>query len=61
MKTIETIQTVETAIAHIPVKNLVISPLNVPKKQGTGIEELAALIGSKDYSTTLGLNAYSPG
>jgi ParB family chromosome partitioning protein len=47
MKTIETIQTVETAIARIPVKNLVISPLNVRKKQGTSIEELAALIASQ--------------
>lgn len=47
MKTIDTIQTVETAITRIPVKNLVISPLNVRKKQGTGIEELAALIASQ--------------
>ena len=47
MKTIETIQAVETAIARIPVRNLVISPLNVRKKQGTGIEELAALIASQ--------------
>ncbi|WP_217638697.1 hypothetical protein, partial [Nitrosospira multiformis] len=29
-----TIQTVETTITRIPVKNLVISPLNVHKKQG---------------------------
>lgn len=47
MKTIETIQTVETTITRVPVKNLVISPLNVRKKQGTGIEELAALIASQ--------------
>ena len=47
MKTIETIQTVETTITRIPVKNLVISPLNVRKKQGAGIEELAALIASQ--------------
>ena len=47
MKTIETIQTVETTITRIPVKNLVLSPLNVRKKQGTGIEELAALIASQ--------------
>ena len=47
MKAIETIQTVETAITRVPVKNLVISPLNVRKKQGTGIEELAALIASQ--------------
>ena len=47
MKTIETIQTVETTITRIPVKNLLISPLNVRKKQGTGIEELAALIASQ--------------
>lgn len=47
MKTIETTQTVENTITRIPVKNLVISPLNVRKKQGTGIEELAALIASQ--------------
>jgi ParB family chromosome partitioning protein len=47
MKTIETIQTIENTITRIPVKNLVISPLNVRKKQGTGIEELAALIASQ--------------
>ncbi|SEO26336.1 chromosome partitioning protein, ParB family [Nitrosospira multiformis] len=47
MKTIEATQTVETTITRIPVKNLVISPLNVRKKQGTGIEELAALIASQ--------------
>ena len=43
----KTIQIVETSIVRIPVKNLVISPLNVRKKQGTGIEELAALIASQ--------------
>jgi ParB family chromosome partitioning protein len=43
----ETIQTVETTIIRIPVKNLVLSPLNVRKKQGTGIEELASLIASQ--------------
>ena len=47
MKTIETIQTVETTITRILIKNLVISPLNVRKKQGTGIEELAVLIASQ--------------
>ncbi len=35
MKTLETVQTVETTITRVPVKNLVISPLNVRKKQGT--------------------------
>lgn len=47
MDTIETVQTVETDIARIPVSKLVISPLNARKKQRTGIEELAALIASK--------------
>jgi ParB family transcriptional regulator, chromosome partitioning protein len=40
-------ETLETTLIRIPVKNLVISPLNVRKKQGTGIEELAALIASQ--------------
>jgi len=40
-------ETIETALIRIPVKKLVISPLNVRKKQGTGIEELAALIASQ--------------
>ena len=47
METIETTGTVETVTVRIPVKNLVISPLNVRKKQRTGIEELAALIASQ--------------
>jgi ParB family chromosome partitioning protein len=47
MDTIETVQTVETTTIRIPVGKLVISPLNVRKKQGTGIEELAALIASQ--------------
>ncbi|HEU4855149.1 MAG TPA: ParB N-terminal domain-containing protein [Nitrosospira sp.] len=40
-------ETIETTLIRIPVKKLVISPLNVRKKQGTGIEELAALIASQ--------------
>jgi ParB family chromosome partitioning protein len=40
-------EALETTLIRIPVKNLVISPLNVRKKQGTGIEELAALIASQ--------------
>ncbi|SEA62483.1 chromosome partitioning protein, ParB family [Nitrosospira multiformis] len=40
-------ETIETTLIRIPVKNLVTSPLNVRKKQGTGIEELAALIASQ--------------
>ena len=40
-------ETIETTLIRIPVKDLVISPLNVRKKQGTGIEELAALIASQ--------------
>ena len=47
MDTIETVQTVETDIARIPVSKLVISPLNARKKQRTGNEELVALIASK--------------
>jgi ParB family chromosome partitioning protein len=46
METIET-QAVETVIIRVPVNKLVLSPLNVRKKQGTGIEELAALIYSQ--------------
>lgn len=38
---------IESALIRIPVKNLVLSPLNVRKKQGGGIEELAALIASQ--------------
>ena len=38
---------IESALIRIPVKNLVLSPLNVRKKQGSGIEELAALIASQ--------------
>jgi ParB family chromosome partitioning protein len=40
-------ETIETTTIRIQVKNLVTSPLNVRKKQGTGIEELAALIASQ--------------
>jgi ParB family transcriptional regulator, chromosome partitioning protein len=47
METIETVQTVETTSIRIPVNKLVLSPLNVRKKQGGGIEELAALIASQ--------------
>lgn len=47
METIETIQAVETRIIRIPVNKLVLSPLNARKKQGSGIEELAALIASQ--------------
>jgi ParB family chromosome partitioning protein len=46
METIET-QTVETVIIRVPVSKLVLSPLNVRKKQVAGIEELAALIYSQ--------------
>ena len=38
---------IESELIRIPVKNLVLSPLNVRKKQGGGIEELAALIASQ--------------
>ena len=45
---IETIGTVETVTTiRISIRKLVLSPLNVRKKLGTGIEELAALIASQ--------------
>ena len=44
-KTMENV--IESALIHIPVRNLVLSSLNVRKKQGGGIEELAALIASQ--------------
>ena len=37
-KTMENV--IESALIRIPVKNLVLSPLNVRKKQGGRIEEL---------------------
>jgi len=37
----------ETTLIRVPVKNLGLSPLNVRKKQGSGIEELASLIASQ--------------
>jgi ParB family chromosome partitioning protein len=46
METIET-QAVEIVIIRVPVNKLVLSLLNVRKKQGAGIEELAALIHSQ--------------
>ena len=48
-------ETIETTLIRIPVKKLVISPLNVRKKQGTGIEELAALIASQGLIHNLSL------
>jgi ParB family transcriptional regulator, chromosome partitioning protein len=38
---------IETALIRVPVSKLTISRLNVRKKQGTGIEELAALIAAQ--------------
>ena len=35
---------IESTLIRIPVKNLVLSPLNVRKKQSGAIGELAALI-----------------
>lgn len=43
----ETIETLEATTIRVPVSKLAISPLNVRKKQGGGIEELAALIASQ--------------
>ncbi|GAB1719092.1 MAG: ParB-like nuclease [Nitrosospira sp.] len=58
MKTIETRQAVETvSIIPIPVKNLVLSPLNVRKKAGGGIEELASLIASQGLIQNLTVTA----
>ena len=39
--------TIESRITRISINKLVISPLNVRKRQATGIEELAALIASQ--------------
>jgi ParB family chromosome partitioning protein len=38
---------IETVLIRAPISKLVISPMNVRKKQATGIEELAALIASQ--------------
>lgn len=40
-------ETIEITAIRIPVNKLALSPLNVRKKQGSGIEELAALIASQ--------------
>jgi ParB family chromosome partitioning protein len=40
-------ETIEITLTRIAVKNLVKSPLNVRKKEGSGIAELAALIASQ--------------
>ena len=40
-------ETIETIITRIAVKNLVKSPMNVRKKEGSGISELAALIAAQ--------------
>ncbi|HEU4854313.1 MAG TPA: ParB/RepB/Spo0J family partition protein, partial [Nitrosospira sp.] len=45
-----------TNLTRIAVKNLVPSPLNVRKKQGAGIEELAALIASQGLIHNLVVN-----
>ena len=47
MEAIDAIETAKTTNIRIPVSKLVLCPLNVRKKQGTGIEELAALIASQ--------------
>ena len=48
MENIDAIQDIETSnIQRIAIKNLVKSPLNVCKKEGSGIAELAALISSQ--------------
>ena len=39
--------TIDTPLTQIAIKNLVISPLNVRKKEGSGIAELAALIAAQ--------------
>ena len=40
-------EVIETVTTRIAIRNLVVSPLNVRRKQGGGIEELAALIASQ--------------
>ena len=48
MENTDAIQNIETSnIQRIAIKNLVKSPLNVRKKEGSGIAELAALIASQ--------------
>ena len=48
MKNTHVTQTIETGnIQRIAIKNLVKSPLNVRKKEGGGINELAALIAAQ--------------
>ncbi|SHM13576.1 chromosome partitioning protein, ParB family, partial [Nitrosospira sp. Nsp11] len=48
MENTDAIQDIETSnIQRIAIKNLVKSPLNVRKKEGSGIAELAALIASQ--------------
>lgn len=47
MEAIETTKNSETTITRIAIRNLVRSPLNVRKKEGSGIAELAALIASQ--------------
>jgi ParB family chromosome partitioning protein len=49
--------TTETTLIRVPVKNLVLSPLNVRKKAGGGIEELASLIASQGLIQNLTVTA----
>jgi ParB family chromosome partitioning protein len=49
--------TTETALIRVPVRNLVLSPLNVRKKAGGGIEELASLIASQGLIQNLTVTA----
>jgi ParB family chromosome partitioning protein len=50
-------KTTETTLIRVPVKNLVLSPLNVRKKAGGGIEELASLIASQGLIQNLTVTA----
>lgn len=47
---------IESRVIRIAIKNLVISPLNVRKKQATGIEELATLIAAQGLIHNLVVN-----
>ena len=49
--------TTETTLIRVPVRNLVLSPLNVRKKAGGGIEELASLIASQGLIQNLTVTA----
>jgi ParB family chromosome partitioning protein len=56
-KHMETIKTQAVETIRVPVSKLILSPLNVRKKQGSGIEELASLIASQGLIHNLTVTA----